>query len=83
MSSFGDPQAGSTSKHNSLFYSEEIKDLLVWGMLMVQACWINGRKEMTRGSISKGCGWVSHKARSVGEPRGSEEGSPLLLLLFR
>lgn len=33
--------------HNSLFYSEEIKDLLVRGMRMVQACWINGRKEMT------------------------------------
>lgn len=26
---------------------------------------------------------VSHKARRVGEPRGSEEGSPLLLLLLR
>lgn len=26
---------------------------------------------------------VPHKARSVGEPRGSEEGSPLLLLLLR
>lgn len=40
-------------------------------------------KEMTTGSTCKGCGWVPHKARSVGEPRGSEEGSPLLLLLFR
>lgn len=26
---------------------------------------------------------VPHKARSVGEPRGSEDGSPLLLLLLR
>lgn len=60
-----------------------MEDLLVWGMDVVQACWISGRKEVARGSTSKGCGWVPHKARSVGEPRGSEEGSPLLLLLFR
>ena len=26
---------------------------------------------------------VPHKARRVGEPRGSEDGSPLLLLLLR
>ena len=26
---------------------------------------------------------MPHKARRVGEPRGSEEGSPLLLLLLR
>lgn len=60
-----------------------MEDLLVWGTDVVQACWISGRKEVARGSTSKGCGWVPHKARSVGEPRGSEEGSPLLLLLFR
>jgi hypothetical protein len=30
-----------------------------------------------------GVGQVPHKARRVGEPRGSEDGSPLLLLLFR
>lgn len=34
------------------------------------------------GPAGRGAG-VPHKARRVGEPRGSEDGSPLLLLLLR
>lgn len=41
----------------------------------MRRCWLGG--------THKEEGWVPHKARRVGEPRGSEDGSPLLLLLLR
>lgn len=84
MGSSGDPKLALERSKICSVSCGKVKNLLGLGMGYGPGQldqWVGGR--WVGWHLQGGDLGVPHKARRVGEPRGSEDGSPLLLLLLR
>lgn len=78
-SSFGGPGLALPGSKIGSVSSEGMESLLGWSMAQSPGQLDPWTERYWPGRVTG----VPHKAKRVGEPRGSEDGSPLLLLLLR